>query len=140
MQMCNTFGLEFVRHTQPLDMPRLSLSSIDVSQETADWFQIITSLGERSKREFVRQLIEGHFVRWRRRHIEQVQYFANRYEMGWEQAYMLLADVDRKPPYSASDLEWARDIPTDEFWITKESALNAAAPSPNTDSYQEDRK
>ena len=129
-----------MEHSKNLGMPRLSLSSIDVSQETADWFQIITSLGERSKREFVRQLIEGHFIRWRRRHIEQVQYFANRYEMKWEQAYMLLADSDRKPPYSADDLEWARDIAEDEFWLAKESALNAAAPSPNTDSYKEDSK
>lgn len=118
-------------------MPRLALSSVDVSQETADWFQVLANVDERSKRELTRQMFEGHFVRWRRRHVEKVQYFANRYELTWEQAFRLLADPDRKPPYSADDLKWARELPEDEVWATRESALASAAPKPETDTYKD---
>ena len=117
------------------EMPRLSLSSIDVSQETADWFNVMASLSEQSKRELTRQLIEGHFVRWRKRHVEKVQYFANRYELNWEQAFRLLAASDRKAPYSEEDFEWARKLGDDDIWATKESALDGSKPLPETDSY-----
>jgi hypothetical protein len=122
---------------ESFEMPRLALSSIDVSQETFDWFQVLANVGEQSKRELTRQLVEGHFVRWRRRHVEKVQYFADRYSLKWEQAFRLLADPDRKSPYSADDLKWARELTEEEFWATKEGALTAAAPAPQTDTYQE---
>ena len=125
--------------TNQTEMPRLSLSSIDVSQETFDWFHVLASIGEQSKRELTRQLVEGHFVRWRRRHIEKVQYFADRYSLQWEQAFRLLADPDKKPPYAAKDLKWARGLSADEFWATKESALASSSPSPQTDTYKEKR-
>lgn len=125
--------------TDITDMPRLSLSSIDVSQETFDWFHVLASIGEQSKRELTRQLVEGHFVRWRRRHIEKVQYFADRYSLQWEQAFRLLADPDKKPPYTAEDLKWARELTADEFWATKESALASSSPSPQTDTYKDQR-
>lgn len=118
-------------------MPRLSLSSIDVSQETYDWFNAVANLGEHSKRELTRSLIEGHFVRWRKRHIEKVQYFANRYELSWEQAFRLLADPDHKPPYTAESLQWARSLDSDDFWATKDSAYGGSEPEPKTDAYQE---
>ena len=121
-------------------MPRLSLSSVDVSQETIDWFNAIANIDEQSKRELGRQIIHGHFVRWRRRHIEKVQYFANRYELRWEQAFRLLADPDRKPPYSADDLKWARSLGEEEFWAIKANSLEAATPKPGTDTYQEAAK
>jgi hypothetical protein len=117
-------------------MPRLPLSSIDVSQETADWFAVVANLSEQSKRELTRQLVEGHFVRWRRRHVEKVEYFAKRFELTWEKAFRLLADPDRKPPYSAEDLKWARELPDDEIWATKESALASSSPRPETDTYK----
>jgi len=120
-------------------MPRLSLSSIDVSQETIDWYQVLTNVDEQSKRELARQIIQGHFVRWRKRHVEKVQYFANRYELRWEQAFRLLADPDRKPPYSADDLKWARELDKDEFWATKDDALEAGTPKAGTDTYQENK-
>ena len=119
------------------EMPRLSLSSIDVSQETADWFQVMASLSEQSKRELTRQLIEGHFIRWRKRHVEKVQYFANRHSLTWEQAFRLLAEPSRKAPYKAEDFDWARNLSAKEMWATKESALDSSVPSPNTDSYSE---
>ena len=117
------------------EMPRLSLSSIDVSQETADWFQVMASLSEQSKRELTRQLIEGHFIRWRKRHVEKVQYFANRHDLSWEQAFRLLAEPDRKAPYSDEDFKWARSLAKKDIWATKESALDGSAPAPETDSY-----
>jgi hypothetical protein len=119
------------------EMPRLSLSSIDVSQETADWFNVVASLSEQSKRELTRQLIEGYFVRWRKRHVEKVQYFANRHDLSWEQAFRLLADSNRKAPYSEEDFAWARGLGSDQIWAMKESALNSATPAPETDSYAE---
>lgn len=122
------------------EMPRLSLSSIDVSQETIDWFTVLSNVDEQSKRELARQIIQGHFVRWRKRHVQKVEYFANRYELRWEQAFRLLADSDRKPPYSAEDLKWARGLEEEEFWATREDALSGATPRPGTDDYQEDEK
>lgn len=121
----------------PPFMPRLSLSSIDVSQETFDWFQVLANVGEQSKRDLTRQLIEGHFIRWRRRHIEKVSYFADRYSLKWEQAFRLLADPDRKLPYSAEDLKWARELTEEDYWATKEGAESAAAPTAKTDAYKE---
>lgn len=117
------------------EMPRLSLSSIDVSQETADWFHVVASLSEQSKRELTRQLIEGHFVRWRKRHVEKVQYFANRHGLSWEQAFRLLADTERKAPYSEEDILWAKNLKEEDIWAKKESALNSSKPAPETDSY-----
>lgn len=122
---------------EQVDMPRLSLSSIDVSQETFDWFNAVANLGEHSKRELTRQLIEGHFIRWRKRHVEKVQYFANRYELSWEQAFRLLADPDHKPPYTAESLTWARTLGQEDFWATKDSAAEGAEPKPQTDAYKE---
>lgn len=119
------------------EMPRLSLSSIDVSQETADWFQVMASLSEQSKRELTRQLIEGHFVRWRKRHVEKVQYFANRHELSWEQAFRLLAEPERKAPYSEKDFQWARTLGKEDIWATKASALDGSTPASETDSCSE---
>ena len=117
-------------------MARLPVSSLDVSQENFDWFNVVANLNEASKRDLLRQVVEGHLTRWRRRHIAKVEYFAKRNRLTWEQSFRLLADSDRKPPYKEEDFDWARNLPEEELWLSRDTAERSAVQAPNTDSYK----
>lgn len=116
-------------------MTRLSISSVDVSQETYDWFIALANVEAKSRRELIGQMIGGHLIRWRKRHIGKIQYFANRHGLSWEQAFRLLSDPERKIPYKEDDIEWAKGLPASELWMTMEIADGGATPKPSTDTY-----
>jgi hypothetical protein len=105
-----------------INMARLPVSSIDVSQQTLDWFTAIANVDSSSKRDLTKQIVIEHLTRQRQHHINKIQYFANRNRLTWEQAFRLLADQERKPPYSEKDLDWARSLQREEIWLDRATA------------------
>jgi hypothetical protein len=116
-------------------MPRITPSSIDLSQSDIDWLAVVCNLNEQSQRAFIGATIRGHLARWRNKHIVEIQQLANHHQLEWEQAYNLLSTM--KPPYTAEVVEQARKIQPSEYLLTKQDALAAARPLEGSDSYDQ---
>jgi hypothetical protein len=114
-------------------MPRITPSSIDLSQSDIDWLAVVCNLNEQSQRAFIGATIRGHLARWRKKHIVEIQQVANHHDLEWEQAYCLLSE--RKAPYKPEDIKWAKTIKPDAYLLTKEDAIETARPLEGTDSY-----
>ncbi len=71
--------------------------------------KVVCNLRGVALRAKVGEIISGHFVRFKPLYVKRVGYFARKYELSWEAAYILL--VSRDPPYKDEDFAWAREQP-----------------------------
>lgn len=116
-------------------MPRLSIGSVEVSDDTAQWLNVILNLAHESRRGIIKALIIGHVSRWRGKYIIRVEKFARANNLAWEQAYTLLADTARKPPYTDKDFLWASRLSPAECLTTRSDEELAIRPKNGSDSY-----
>lgn len=116
-------------------MPRLSIGSVEVSDDTAQWLNVILNLAHESRRGIIKALIVGHVSRWRGKYIIRVEKFARANGLNWEQAYTLLADTNRKPPYTDKDFLWGRQLSSVECLTTRSDEELAIRPKNGSDSY-----
>lgn len=91
-------------------MPRISVGSIELDDDIAQWLNVILNLGHKSRRGLIRELLVREVTEARLLHILKIEKFAIAHKITWEQAYTLLADPDRRPPYTDQDARWARGL------------------------------
>ncbi len=71
-------------------LPRLQVSSIDLSEDEIDWVRAICNVSGISVRAQVAQIIQGHLVRFKPHYKKKIAYVARKYGLTFEEAFALL--------------------------------------------------
>jgi hypothetical protein len=71
-------------------LPRLQVSSIDLSEDEIDWIRAICNVSGISVRAQVAQIIQGHLVRFKPHYKKKIAYVARKYGLTFEEAFALL--------------------------------------------------
>ncbi len=78
-------------------LPRLQVSSIDLSEDEIDWVKAICNVSGISVRAQVAQIIQGHLVRFKPHYKKKIAYVARKYGLTFEEAFALLQT--QSPPF-----------------------------------------
>jgi hypothetical protein len=78
-------------------MPRLNVSSLDLTEDEIDFLKAICNLSGESIRAQLRQIVKGHLVRFKPQYLKQVNYLARKYGLTFEETFARL--VEGEPPF-----------------------------------------
>ena len=92
------------------------------------WVTMAINLGGAvsSPEAFAATSMRGHFSRWLQSYRQRILDFADEHQLTFPQAYALL--TSKQPPYSETDLKWAKDQPE----LMTEARFLGHLPKPGT--------
>lgn len=112
----------------PNDLPGDTPYELPSDVQLSKWVAMAINLGGAvsTPEAFAATSMRGHFSRWLKSYRQRILDFADEYKLSFPQAYALL--TSKQPPYSGTDLEWARDQPE----LMTEARFLGHLPEPET--------
>lgn len=71
-------------------MVKMSLGSVDLSQDEIDWWDVITELSGAALRTQVAVALKGHLIRFKPQYNKQLNYLARRHGLTYEEVFRRL--------------------------------------------------
>jgi hypothetical protein len=84
-------------------MPKLNISSVDLTEDEIDFLKAICNLSGESVRAQVRQIIKGHLVRFKPQYLKQINYLARKYGLTFQETFLRL--TTGQPPFGEVVME-----------------------------------